>query len=194
MDADFVTERIMVGGKTSSQEESLHRLTGVTAILNVAREISYERDHCAVPFWTKVGLVDGPDNPPFTLLVAVSSLTALLASHGKVLVHCAVGGSRSVVVVCMYLVTSGTAKNFGEALGIVKRGRKCASPNVGLRALAESLLNERPGLADAVAHFDEEAYLSRYADVRKDVQRGIWRNGIEHFKAFGFREGRNPLP
>jgi hypothetical protein len=194
MDADFVTDRIMVGSRSAAVDPDLPA-TGVTAILNVAREVCYDSP---LPF-AKVGLTDGPDNPPFALHVAVATLTSLLAVHKKVLVHCAAGASRSVIVVCCYLVSCGGRDNFADALALVRRGRKNASPNAGLQALAEMMLDERVPSVDAlartsfgraVASFNEQAYLRKYADVAAAVAKGAWRNGLEHFSVCGFKEGR----
>ncbi len=39
--------------------------------------------------------------------------------------------------------------------------------------------------------FDEEAYLSRYADVRSAVKAGVFSSGRAHYQAFGRFEGRD---
>lgn len=193
MNADFVTDDLMVGGKESPLDHAALRQHGIRAILNVGAELNY----APPPDITvaKIALIDSGDNSPLAIQTAVSTLSLLLATRGKTLVHCAVGGSRSVTVACCYLVLSGQQQNFAAALAHVKLGRKCASPNTALRALAESLLNDRPALpalAEAIAQFDEAKYLARYPDVARDVKAGGWKNGLEHFRQFGFREGRSP--
>jgi protein-tyrosine phosphatase len=76
---------------------------GITTILNVAKEISdpYLVDVKLI----KVGLVD--DAVPQTMLVniAVDALNRLIVSGEVVLVHCALGVSRSPYIVARYFAT-----------------------------------------------------------------------------------------
>jgi hypothetical protein len=41
-------------------------------------------------------------------------------------------------------------------------------------------------------HFDEEWYLTEYADVKKAVLEGWLASGFEHFETYGRAEGRKP--
>ncbi|MDE2101381.1 MAG: dual specificity protein phosphatase family protein [Patescibacteria group bacterium] len=193
--ADFVTDNLAVGGKESPLDHDGLRAAGITAILNVGRELDYPAPNGVTV--AKVAMVDSGDNAPIALFTAVSTLTSLIANHRRVLVHCAAGGSRSVTVACCWLVLSGQHPTYAAALEHVKLGRKCASPNDALRALAETLLNDRPNLtteafAEAMNRFHETRYLARYPDVAKDVKPGGWNSGREHFIKCGFREGRRP--
>jgi len=52
-----------------------------------------------------IGLVDG-ENSPVVFSEAVESLATLVKRHGKVLVHCRAGKSRSLAVAAAYLVRS----------------------------------------------------------------------------------------
>jgi hypothetical protein len=54
----------------------------------------------------------------------------------------------------------------------------------GFVAFVRSLLDE--------ASFDEAWYLAAYADVREAIARGECRSGFEHYREFGYFEGRLP--
>jgi hypothetical protein len=47
-----------------------------------------------------------------------------------------------------------------------------------------------PALAPAPADFDEAWYLSHYFDVADGVGRGLWSNGLDHYRKVGHREFR----
>ena len=52
-----------------------------------------------------------------------------------------------------------------------------------------------PPLPDAVAQklpYNEQTYLARYPEVAQAVAAGSFRSGLEHYEAYGKREGRHP--
>ena len=95
---DKIREHLWVGNMEAVEEENL-RENGITAVLNVAYEINDPaRDYKEVK-QIKVGLGDAFDNSSVMKEIAVNTLKTLLYNGENVLVHCAVGASRSVFVV-----------------------------------------------------------------------------------------------
>ncbi len=112
----------------------------------------------------KVGLVDGPGNHVGTLAAAVLTLrqmldysepllekdaTAFPIEERKVLVHCQMGRSRSILVVSLYLLYSKAFDTLDKALDYVKKARMVKRenfPRSELRDLAEKLLSVHPDL------------------------------------------------
>ena len=71
----------------------------------------------------KVGLIDGPGNPPLRMVAALVLLHTIVKSGIKVLVHCHAGQSRSVMICAMYCDIAGIAP-FNEALPKIMAQRK----------------------------------------------------------------------
>jgi protein-tyrosine phosphatase len=104
---DKIIDNVYLG----SSADGLHRKqqlkdAGITAILNVARDLTnVTTSHLDFKMY-HVGLMDGGGNHPLLLKGAVEVLTALVDSGETVLVHCHEGKSRSALVVASYLINT----------------------------------------------------------------------------------------
>lgn len=132
--------------------EAAHRYN-ITAVVNVAWDFDLPAnvEHMSGTAagsnlryqtrYSKVGLVDGPGNSVTALATAVQIVGALLHADGEeylekdvgtfahprggaVLVHCALGRSRSVTVAALALFYSKRFSSFDAALAWVQRRRK----------------------------------------------------------------------
>ncbi len=106
-------------GIDSSEED--WKVAGITAVLNVAR------DHSQITHWsnvqfTKIGLGDGPDNPPFMIYLAVKTLKHLLACDQIVYCHCISGVSRSPHIAALALAEL-EGRSYQEAYDEIRRIR-----------------------------------------------------------------------
>lgn len=140
----FVDDKVAIGSKHSAKSLSRIKDNTCTAILNVAidLDISYSNHERHKSFdleYHKVGLNDSEDNNLEMLNAAVQVLKQLLDRKHTVLLHCAAGASRSVIIYCLYLVKYKQI-NFDDALKYVKSKRPQASPKSGIVKLAKQLI------------------------------------------------------
>jgi len=143
---DFVTDNIAISGRNSATNIRRLKDKGITATLNLAINLDInhlnEKKEGKFPIeYHKIGLKDNFNNRPQTLVAAVLVLEELLDRHQKVLIHCRAGASRSVTVTCLYLVKH-RDMTFQEALDFVRKHRKQANPQPGMRRLAEQVIQE----------------------------------------------------
>lgn len=99
----LLSDKLSLGN--SSDEENAHKITGVTAILNVAVDMPRVQDSEDIEY-AHVGLIDGPGNVIAAYSAAVLTLSMLLKRHenSHVLVCCHDGYSRSLAVVLIYMI------------------------------------------------------------------------------------------
>jgi len=108
---EVIPERLWIGNAGDAREPSRVLDAGVTALVNLAAEElppTLPRDilYCHFP------LVDGPDNSPAILKIAVDTVVSLLREKVPTLVYCGAGMSRSVAV-----ASAAVAHWRGETLG-----------------------------------------------------------------------------
>ena len=128
---DEVHPGIFISGKRPSRDLTALQRYNITTIISVAAGIRPR-----YPEKFRYLVVDVEDKPETDIVTSSAEALGLLAEcQGKgeaVLVHCHAGVSRSVSVVCLYLMQNhGMA--FFEALSRVKERRPRADPNVGFR-------------------------------------------------------------
>lgn len=75
-------------------------------------------------------LPDKPNAPIKLILPTTNKIIQSGLANGNVLVHCTAGISRSVTVVCYYLMKKYNLEPV-QALDIIKRNRPIANPNIG---------------------------------------------------------------
>jgi protein-tyrosine phosphatase len=149
---DFINDRIAIGNKRDAYHLPNLMEAQITGMLNCAIHLDVNlipahMDHFPVEYH-KVAMNDNENNRPETLEAAVLCLEQLLERHDKVLVHCRAGASRSVTVVCLYLVKH-EGLTFDEALQKVKQERNRANPNPGIRQLADEVIRKWASSSDS---------------------------------------------
>jgi len=156
--------RLFVGGAEAAGDRRLLARHGITTTLNCAVNVDVPPlapyPDGGVVRQAKVGMIDGPGNPPALLHAALNTLHGLFAQAspgkpdypphrtGNVLVHCRAGKSRSVTVAALYLHAGRPDlwPDFEAALNYVieRRGLHPDMPGVptqAMRDLAGALLS-----------------------------------------------------
>ena len=168
---DKVAPGLWVGNQHSAGDTQQLRANSITAVLNVAWDLDIRYrledytgnvDDDDEPLnqiqYEKVGLVDGPGNPPQAMAAAILALHTYMQPRvglksddaakypqpvQNVLVHCHSGQSRSVTVAALYLTLTGAYSAYDTALAVVKSKRHLSSnhnvPAKELTAMARSL-------------------------------------------------------
>ena len=144
---------IYVGGMEAAADISYLTEHGVGSVLNCS--INADIDYVDVPYdaearddlnrygygpirYYKLGLVDGPGNPPEMLLAGYYLLCGIIGQQmpdrpsypnrdrGHVLVNCRAGRSRSIILVSLYLHLQhpGRFPNLADALTFVRAARE----------------------------------------------------------------------
>lgn len=93
-------DNLYIGGFVDASNETAIQEAAVTAILNVAFELSNPIYHPLGTRNLKIGLMDNDQNPAYMKRLAIDTLKKLIEEGETVLVHCAMGMSRSVYVLC----------------------------------------------------------------------------------------------
>lgn len=106
------------------------------AVLDLAAE--YDRHALPGVAYHSLPLLDLLLPGPVVLQQAVSMLDAMRQQPGPVLVHCALGMTRSVAIVASWLVISGRVADIGQALSLLRL--RCGA--VMLTAAQQRLLTE----------------------------------------------------
>ena len=168
---DKVAPGLWVGNQHSAGDTQQLRANSITAVLNVAWDLDIRYrledytgnvDDDDEPLnqiqYEKVGLVDGPGNPPQAMAAAILALHTYMQPRvglksddaakypqpvQNVLVHCHSGQSRSVTVAALYLTLTGAYSAYDTALAVVKSKRHLSSnhnvPAKELTAMVRSL-------------------------------------------------------
>ena len=131
---DKITDNLYIGNSYDAlHSKSILKAAGITAILNVAKDLDN-------PFLSpnnfslhKVGLGDGSGNTEENLLGAIKTLHSLLSEGHRVLIHCHEGRSRSSSVVAAYLWALGQFSDIDAALSYLKTVRPLIRPETGMR-------------------------------------------------------------
>lgn len=100
-----ITDNVWISSYRSAKKHQVLKDCGVTAVLVVADEVSFDGpDFCVVK---KYGLKDSAQNDPKDVEDAIIALGQLVKGKHQVLVHCLAGISRSVFIVTCYLYAVG---------------------------------------------------------------------------------------
>lgn len=135
-----ITENIYIGSSADAQHRKQHlRAAGITAILNVARDLTNATTTHREFEMYHIGIMDGGGNNTLVAKAACSVLEALVADGHKVLVHCHEGKSRSPGLVAAYLVKQGKFNDVEEAIEFLKTKRVRVNPNASVVALFDAV-------------------------------------------------------
>ncbi|KZV66541.1 phosphatases II [Peniophora sp. CONT] len=150
-----IVPRVYVSDLSVAEDASLLAAAGITHVLSVlplARSppSMHARTHMVVPL---------QDTPFAELAGYLPSTTSFIdkalrsSPHARVLVHCAMGASRSVSVVAAYLIAS-RGMSSAEAVAAVKARRAVAAPNWGFVMQLEEYARQLEADAEADSPID----------------------------------------
>ena len=129
---------VFVSGLLPSQDLKLLRKRKIKTIISVVAGVRPKHPDCF-----RYIVVPIPDTPDVDIVSHAADAVAVIAECVKdgigVLVHCHCGVSRSVSVVCLYIMRS-QGIPFAQALEAVQRVRPQADPNKGFRHQLERLM------------------------------------------------------
>ena len=97
-----ITPQIWLGGLLDAQDTETLQANGITATLNVAKELEGRISNGL--YQVHVSLVDEVSNLPHYYRQAIQSLDQLVKDGHNTLVHCYAGCSRSPTIVAGYLM------------------------------------------------------------------------------------------
>jgi len=142
-----IYDRLYVGGYIQASHLSTENPLGITAVLDVSTAAAWERSE---PYTEAEGIIyrhipfsDGEDIPEKEFWECLGYLKETYDAGHIVLVHCAAGISRSVVLMASFMHYAGIM-DFPEALKCIKKRRKIASPHVNILTSAKKILKIWP--------------------------------------------------
>lgn len=137
-----IDEQLYLGCRLFSADLEKIKANKITAILDVTAEFdgldwSQFEDHIE---YLNIPILDHSVPTSAQLNQAVNWLHRQVRANKQVLIHCAMGRGRSVLVLAAYLVCKDKQRNFAEVLQQIKQVRKTAGLNKWqLRALEHML-------------------------------------------------------
>jgi protein-tyrosine phosphatase len=138
---DWILPDIAVGSIEDAMAHEMLRSEGIQSVLTVNDFPTLS----GMGFnWRRVSLIDGPGNAPGEVTAAVEALEELHRTAPAVLVHCAEGKSRSVLIVSLYIARLRRVP-LPEAFELVKRSRTEAAVDHELWKLGLEVHIERAG-------------------------------------------------
>lgn len=122
-----ITDRIYIGTYHSAEMLDYGNKEGITHVLNCTPD-----PHTGLKSFkvNQLNLQDGEEIPADVIQFAVDSIGEAVHSGGKILVHCNAGISRSISLVCAFLMYNGFS--WDEALRYVQMQRPQAWPHPNL--------------------------------------------------------------
>lgn len=128
IEADFIGEKIYLGGEESAINLNWLKKNNITNILIVAQR-------CEILFQNEIiyKVIEIDDDPQENIEVYFDECFKFIdGSLGNVLIHCVSGISRSSTIVIAYLMKKWN-KNFQEVFSHVKKQRNQVNPNSGFK-------------------------------------------------------------
>ena len=137
-----VAPRLFVSGQFYANLLPDHNPDGITAVLNVHQQPDLQRNPSNIVY-KHVPFNDGSDIPPKVFVECMQWLKATYDGGHTILVHCAAGISRSVVIASAFMHYAGIMP-FNVALSAVKTARSIANPAPDVVKSAKRLLGVFP--------------------------------------------------
>jgi protein-tyrosine phosphatase len=131
-----ITNSIYLGSSQDAQHRKPQlKAAGITAILNVARDLTNATTTHKEFEMYHIGVMDGGGNNSSMASAALLVLSALVVDGHTVLVHCHEGKSRSAALLAAYLTKRGNFETMEEALAHLKSKRPRVDPNADIISL-----------------------------------------------------------
>lgn len=129
--SEILLNFLYLGDLTDARNESKIRDLGITHIVNVTTEIPNFIQSLPKIDYFNINVNDTPrDNISAKFMDAINFIENVRKINGKVLVHCAMGISRSATIVLAYIMYTQKI-NLDTAYQLVKSRRHIISPNTG---------------------------------------------------------------
>jgi protein-tyrosine phosphatase len=127
-----ITEKLFVGNSHSARDLEMLRRNGITAIVNVAKDLSDPWFDGIRAY--KIGLMDGDsEENKGNISLAAGLIQELIENElATVLVHCHEGRSRSCLVAAVAMCYMDSGLSFTDSVGIVKERRPIGFIKTGL--------------------------------------------------------------
>ncbi|ETW06118.1 hypothetical protein H310_03710 [Aphanomyces invadans] len=136
-----VMDYVFLGGRQQAKNRELLESLGITHILNVTptRKVDpvagvpnfFEKDNAFT--YRRCALFDNQGEDILTSLDGCIAFIDQAKFHGRILVHCKAGVSRSAAIVLAYLMKT-LAMPFADALSLLQQKRPMVNPNASFRA------------------------------------------------------------
>ncbi|RWS28470.1 dual specificity protein phosphatase 3-like isoform X1 [Leptotrombidium deliense] len=152
INCDEVYPNIFIGDEGAARNKSYLKLIGITHVLNTAEGIGFCQVNTGEHFYGNSGIkymgLNVMDVPQAKISIhfaeAADFIDKAIEGHGRVLIHCLMGLSRSATITIAYLMIK-RGMTLEEALRTVRRNRECR-PNDGfLRQLIDLEFKIRNG-------------------------------------------------
>lgn len=148
--SEIIEDFLYLGSyRNATNREELDSI-GITHILNMGVELENKYPLCYT--YLKLGINDTiNDNVYETFDEAIAFIESARTAGGKVLVHCAMGISRSSSVILSYLISNKhNPMLMNDAYQLLKRKRRCINPNPAfLKQLCDYELKIYPHLIES---------------------------------------------
>jgi len=138
---DKIRDNIYLGNSHDAKHSKAElQAAGITAVLNVAKDLTNDKlTHRDFELY-HVGFMDGGGNNPIVCACALMLFNGLLQNGHKVMVHCHEGKSRSAALVAAHLMACGEFWDINSAESYLKSIRPAVEIKPELKELFTSLI------------------------------------------------------
>ncbi|KAK4474652.1 hypothetical protein MN116_001785 [Schistosoma mekongi] len=166
-----ILPHLILGSQEDANSPTICKIYGITHILNVSLEGSIP-SHISRQNFYRI-----PVNDNYTDLMtpyfrnAFAFIDSVKSAHGRVLIHCSAGISRSPTLAIAYLMYSCRMK-MHEAYAVVKSGRNSVAPNfnfLGQLLEFEHHLHDS-GCSETSASFSTTSTFGSHANISTELQ------------------------
>ena len=138
---DMIEEGLYLGNIYAALDEPLLRREGISHVLSAIEDIDGMEKYDGITY-KHIELYDFTNENILHFIPEALSFISEGMRHGKVLVHCLMGISRSSIIVTSYIMIKKSI-SFAEAIAFVKSKRPCVSPNRGfINQISDLDINE----------------------------------------------------
>ena len=132
---NLLPNQLWIGNAGDGRETARLLHNGIVAVINLAAEVPSPNVSPRSMVYCHFPLVDGPQDDPTILRVAIQTVATLLKSQVPTLVYCGAGMSRSpaVVAAALAIVQGGSPEE--KVTEVVAGHPHDVSPQVGRRSL-----------------------------------------------------------
>jgi len=127
--ASEILPYLLIGNQRDAANRERLTELGVTHILNVTAHLPLHFENDGISYLRLPASDSGSQNLKQYFSEAITFIESAQAAHGKVLVHCQAGVSRSPTIVAAYLISK-SCKTLSETFSFIKDRRPIVAPNI----------------------------------------------------------------